>query len=448
MNRIRRALAAALLAGLGAAAALHAVSEGRVLGQVREPDGKPVPGATATITSPEFKFELKKTSDSKGNFTVVILDATRKYTIRIEKEGYVATQGPLDIHVGEVTPQTYTLEPLKPGQAAPAAGGTGGTGGKNEAVKEPTGADKAIPVFNEGVTAFKAGDAATAIAKFKAAEELDPKQVAAPGALADVYLSQKQYAEALAEADKYLALKPNDPRGLRDRYDAYVGMGDKAKAKEALDALATADPSRDTAIRIYNLGAEASRAGQNAEAVADLKRAIEIDPKMEPAYSGLANVYYNQKNYPEALSTVDKLLELNPANAEGFRIRSDVYRRMAAEAASHGDKAKAKELEAKSQQAKAAISGQAGKAIAGGSPDAVFNQGVGLFNANDIPGATQAFQKVLEMKPGHARAHYMLGLCYVNQGDSAKAREYLSKFIQLAPNDPDAKTAKEMLQSL
>lgn len=444
MNRIRRALAASLLAGLGAAAALHAVSEGRVLGQVREPDGKAVPGATATITSPEFKFELKKTADAKGNFTLVILDATRKYVIRIEKEGYVSTQGPLDVHVGDVTTQTYTLEPLKPGQAAPAAGGKG----EPEKPKELSGADKAVPVFNEGVTAFKAGDAATAIAKFKAAEELDPKQAAAPGALADVYLSQKQYAEALAEADKYLALKPNDPRGLRDRYDAYIGMGDKAKAKGALDALAAADPSRDTAIRIYNLGAEAARAGQNTEAVANLKRAIEIDPKMEPAYSGLANVYYNQKSYTDALATVDKLLALNPASSEAYRIRADIYRRMAAEAATHGDKAKAKELEAKSQQAKAALSGNAGKAIASGSPDAIFNQGVGLFNGGDIAGATQLFEKVLEMKPGHARAHYMLGLCYINQGNSAKAREYLSKFIQLAPNDPDAKAAKEMLQSL
>jgi len=443
MNRIRRALAAALVAGLGAAAALHAVSEGRVLGQVREPDGKPVAGATATITSPEFKFELKKTSDAKGAFTVVVLDATRKYVIRVEKEGYIPTQGPLDVHFGEGTTQTYILEPLKPGQAAPAAGK-----GEPAKPKELSGSDKAIPVFNEGVTAFKAGDAATAIAKFKEAEQLDPKQAAAPGALADVYLSQKQYAEALGEADKYLALKPNDPRGLRDRFDAYVGMGDKAKAKEALDALATADPSRDTAIRIYNLGAEASRAGQNVEAIAELKRAIEIDPKMEPAYSGLANVYYNQKNYADALATVDKLVELNPASSEAFRIRSDVYRRMAAEAASKGDKAKAKELEAKSQQAKAALSGHAGKAIASGSPDAVFNQGVGLFNANDIPGATQVFEKVLEMKPGHPRAHYMLGLCYINQGNNAKAREYLSKFVQLAPNDPDAKTAKEMLQSL
>src|SRR5947199_10154912 len=109
MNRIRRALAAALLAGLGTAAALQAVGEGRVLGTVRDTSGKPVAGATATINSPEFKFELKKTSDAKGQFTIVLLDATRKYTIRVEKEGYIPTQGPLDIKLGETNQQTYTL---------------------------------------------------------------------------------------------------------------------------------------------------------------------------------------------------------------------------------------------------------------------------------------------------------------------------------------------------
>lgn len=442
MNRIRRAFAAALLAGLGTAAALYGDAQGRVLGAVRDPQGNPIPGAVATITSPEFKFNLQKTADEKGNFTVIVLDATRSYVIRVEKEGYIPTQGPLDVHIGENTPQTYTMVKGTPGGQPKE--------GKPAPPKELSGADKAIPVFNDGVTAFKAGDAATAIAKFQEAEQLDPKQAAAPGALADVYLSQKQYPQAVAEADKYLAIKPGDPRGLRDRYDAYEGMGDKAKAKEALDALAAADPSRDTAIRVYNLGAAASRAGQNVEAAADLKKAIEIDPKMEPAYSGLANVYYNQKNYPEALATVDQLLALNPASAEAFRIRADVYRRMAADAATHGEKSKAAELTKKSQEAaqqgKASL-GAAAK-TGGGSPDAVFNQGVAQFNSNDIQAATQTFEKVLEMKPAHARAHYMLGLCYVNQGNSAKAREYLSKFIQLAPSDPDAKTAKEMLQSL
>ena len=50
--------------------------------------------------------------------------------------------------------------------------------------------------------------------------------------------------------------------------------------------------------------------------------------------------------------------------------------------------------------------------------------------------------------PKHAKAHYMMGLVYANAGDVAKARQYLTEFVQMAPNDPDAPTAKEMIKSL
>jgi Tfp pilus assembly protein PilF len=42
----------------------------------------------------------------------------------------------------------------------------------------------------------------------------------------------------------------------------------------------------------------------------------------------------------------------------------------------------------------------------------------------------------------------MLGLCYVNSGDNAKAKEHFSRFLELAPDDPDAGTAAEMVQYL
>lgn len=42
----------------------------------------------------------------------------------------------------------------------------------------------------------------------------------------------------------------------------------------------------------------------------------------------------------------------------------------------------------------------------------------------------------------------MLGMCFVNWGDSAKAREHLEQFLELAPNDPDATTARETVHYL
>ena len=42
----------------------------------------------------------------------------------------------------------------------------------------------------------------------------------------------------------------------------------------------------------------------------------------------------------------------------------------------------------------------------------------------------------------------MLGLCYASTGENPKAREHLTKFLALAPNDNDAALAKEMLETL
>jgi cytochrome c-type biogenesis protein CcmH/NrfG len=55
----------------------------------------------------------------------------------------------------------------------------------------------------------------------------------------------------------------------------------------------------------------------------------------------------------------------------------------------------------------------------------------------------------VQSNPGSARAHYMLGLCYVNAGDMPRAKEHLEAFLKLAPpNDPDAETARQMLEEL
>ncbi len=46
-----------------------------------------------------------------------------------------------------------------------------------------------------------------------------------------------------------------------------------------------------------------------------------------------------------------------------------------------------------------------------------------------------------------ARAHYTLGLIY-SSTDQAKAKYHFQKFVEMAPNDLEAASAKEMLNSL
>ncbi|HEX6863618.1 MAG TPA: tetratricopeptide repeat protein, partial [Thermoanaerobaculia bacterium] len=50
--------------------------------------------------------------------------------------------------------------------------------------------------------------------------------------------------------------------------------------------------------------------------------------------------------------------------------------------------------------------------------------------------------------PQFAKGHYVLGLTYAKTDDKAKAIEHLETFLQMAPNDAEAASAKEMLEYL
>jgi Tfp pilus assembly protein PilF len=426
MTRSYRAPLAALVVLLllpALAGLLLAVGEGRIIGTVVDDAGNPLPGVKVTITKPDSaRYRQEKTTDKKGQFTVLILDATATYTFTLEKEGFAALEAPIKPQLGDTMRQTFTLA-RSAGSAAPAAG----EGATPEAVR----AAQAIPFFNEGVVAFNGRDMATAGEKFRQALELDPKLAPARAALAEVYIDQKKWAEALAEVDRYLELEPGNVRGLKDRYDILKELGgDKARTEAALAALVAAAPDRDTAVRIFNLGAESSRAGDLDTAVAHLKRALEIDPSLDPAYPALAGIHLKRKEYKEAVAVADRQLARDPANLEALTMRYEAFRAM-------GDTAKAKEAQAAMKAASE-----------GGSPETLFKQGVALFNTNNTDQAKAAFERVLKLDPNHAKAHYLLGISQANTGENGPAKEHLKRFLELAPTDTDAEAAKQMLDYL
>lgn len=78
----------------------------------------------------------------------------------------------------------------------------------------------------------------------------------------------------------------------------------------------------------------------------------------------------------------------------------------------------------------------------------LYNQGVELFNGGRIGDAERPFSEVLDVDSQHARSHYMLGMCFVNSGKNEMAQEHLSTFVELAPDDDDAATARATLEYL
>jgi tetratricopeptide (TPR) repeat protein len=305
MTSIRRAALTAIVLALAFRGALLAGDEGRIIATITDDKGAPVEGAKVTLVRPGTAYKLEKVSDKKGQVMLLVLDATQEYQLHIEKGGYGPYDGPVKPKVNDTMRMSFTL----PVAAPPAAA--------SEAPKELSGADQAIVAYNEGVAALKAGNVTAALPSLEKAASLNPKLPEPQVALAEAYLDQKRYGDALAAADRFLALKPGDTEGLRARYDALKGAGDNDKAHEALDALAAADPkSLEAAVRYFNEGAEKARTNKLEDAAVFFEKAVQIaptDPRFAKAHYVLGLTYAKDDTKKEAArAQLNAFLQMAP----------------------------------------------------------------------------------------------------------------------------------------
>ncbi len=177
------------------------------------------------------------------------------------------------------------------------------------------GGDTVTILYNEGVQAAKIGDLKSARARFEEALALDPNMTHALTGVAFVYMNEKSYAEAAATAEKILTLEPNHEKALAIRYDAYRGLGDKAKTEEALKALAAVNPQA-LVEQFFNQGVALFNAGDSAAAVEQFEAVLQIDPKNAQAHYRLGVAQVSAGDMAGAKEHLQKFLELAPDDPE------------------------------------------------------------------------------------------------------------------------------------
>ncbi len=317
MTRFQRSLTLVFAALALVGGVLYALSGARIYGTITDETGKPVADVQITVTCPtmpSFKFETH--TDAEGRWAVSLVDSTKPFHYRFEKVGYQMKEQDLKLPIG--SNERSDFEMLTVDEARKRGLATGA---------QPSRTDQAVLTFNEGAEAFQQGDTATAKAKMQEAISIDPQLTAGYSALAALFWSEKDGAQAIEMAEKAISIDPKDVRALRVAVQAYTAAGNTAKAKAATEALAVADPA-----------------------------------------AGAADLY---------------------------------------------------------------------------------EQGRQAYNAGDMAQALQYFAQSEAANPAYPRVHYMLGMCYINQNDTAKARQELETFIaNAAADDPDLATAKEMLSYL
>jgi tetratricopeptide (TPR) repeat protein len=192
--------------------------------------------------------------------------------------------------------------------------------------------------------------------------------------------------------------------------------------------------------KVFEEGVAASRAGNHDEAIAKFNAAAAINASCYDCYYNIAFSESQKKDYDKAEAAYKKAIEIKPDYAEAYSGLANVYN-----ATRKFDEAAAASGKAMELSGGAAAAGGAG---GGGNADAMFNQGVILWNAGKIAEAKKQFEGAVAANPNHAESHYQLGMALVNEGNLAAAATEFETYLKLAPAGPNAATAKGILGSL
>ncbi len=387
------------------------------IGKVLDPDGKPIPGVVVTVTSPQLpRFKDVETTNKRGMFSVDFSQIDVTYQYRLDMPGYQTLEVKQEWHLAGTQVFEWTMHP-----AAPTVVGGAPPASTSEA---------AILAFNAGVLANRAKDYATAEAKFKEAIGHDPKlrQAWEELSLAEANLGHDQ--ETADAAEKAIALGSTDESVLTARWQAYRNLKDETKAAEALKDLQKIGRQTEEAKKIHNEGAELLKAGDYAGAAAKFQDALNIDPNLQPSLIGLATADLKLGRNADAATAAETILKADPKNEQAIRIRYNACLAL-------GDKARL-------------IDALVG--LAAVEPvmarDGLLRLAFDAYDANDMVKAKERFDKALAIDPNYPQAYYYLALIDVGQGATAEAKSHIQRFLQLAPNDPEAKSAREMLKYL
>jgi tetratricopeptide (TPR) repeat protein len=209
-----------------------------------------------------------------------------------------------------------------------------------------------------------------------------------------------------------------------------LGVASAASSKEAI--------AKNAELRkIFEEGVNFSSAGKHDEAIERFTAAAAVSPTCSDCYNNIGYSHSQKKEWDKAEAAYKKSIEVKADDAAAYNGLATVYNAqrkfdLAADAS------------AKATQLSGAIGAAGGSA---GNADALYNQGVILFNGGKAAEAQPIFANAVQANPNHAEAHYMLGMTLVGT-DPAKAVPEFEAYLKLAPTGPNAGMAKQFVDAL
>ena len=216
-----------------------------------------------------------------------------------------------------------------------------------------------------------------------------------------------------------LEIKPDHALARRALGLVLRRKGDLEGAASEL-RLAVADLPQDSMAH-HNLGSVQLKLGRADQAVHELREAIRLDPYLLEAYYNLVRALRKAGQAEEAARVTDRAEQLSTEKAHAGR--SIVLLQSALQHKESGD------LEAALDELREATT------LSPQLLEAQFQLALTLRELHqETPETEQALRRVLELQPGHARAHHQLGRLLQQLGKTEEAVTELRAATRLAPS--------------
>jgi len=188
--------------------------------------------------------------------------------------------------------------------------------------------------------------------------------------------------------------------------------------------------AREAAISIFNLGVAALDIEDLPAALEHFRQASKIDPDFPDAARATAAVAMELEDFQTAADAAENLVRLQPDNVDAVGtayfaelLLCDIDRRI-----------------------------PSARRLAEVNPIVVSNEMLQharvLFDDNLLDGSRSLLEIIIEHEPELAAAHFQLGLTCNMLGDAECTKKALRTFLELAPDDADAETARSLLEYL
>jgi Flp pilus assembly protein TadD len=238
------------------------------------------------------------------------------------------------------------------------------------------------------------------------------------------------FVQLLTESGEYLVTVSAEGVGAQSA-PVRVRLGQAADVNIVLaPGGGGADPKAAEVRKTFEEAIAASRAGDHDGAIAKFNAAAAVIPNCADCYYNIGVSYMAKKDEKQAEEAWKKALELKPDNSEAASALATLYNNQ------------------KRFDEAAAMSAKAAGGAGGGSADAVYNQGIILWNQGKVAEAKAKFEEALKADPNYADAHYQMGMALLNEGKLPDAVGAFEKYLSLAPTGQFATQAKAMVTQL